>query len=707
MAVNSKSSKLRSAKNQLREAAGTYETRVEKYLRFPEAQDNILKNYESVTYRISIGAIDKRSFNDASYVDSDGQDPRWIVLGESGYTGTKETGEKSGSSGDIGSRSPAGGKNIPEYFIDGFNFLTNMPGSDSTKGGNTGMAGGSFDVFEPYSLGQWFESLMSSAKLSGYNHFIQTPFIVRIDFLGWQNGTSTNIDGARRFIPILLQNITFKADGSGSNYTVTFMQAGDAMSLNDFNIDVGSQVSFPAGRSPLIALFNLEKAMNTKEQELIKERKVKTLADEYQIRLVNYNFTDTEEISWPENPEWETFLSDPAKLKGVGGLETDNLIFGNNTTPNSKNNKLLDARFVYNSTTEKRLDLLTVITDVMCHTTVGTRAAQEADEDGDTIYFTVEKRAEFLDPEGPVDPLTGKFPKKLIYTVKPFKKKLDQIKQSTTEVQMTEKTTEVIRKVYSYLYTGENDDIIDYNLEFNAAFFLAGNHASFETLAERQSNTLAKGEYTWVKPVQGRSDVFSFLAPGAYPTEPDKKSFPAVPGGLGIDAAELSVARWVAANVTGQTNKEDDADNLYQIQLKLKILGDPYFIPTGGLGNQTYLPSSMAWEGHEIRVYVRFRTIQDYPYPGSNLPIAPDAGIDHPFSGVYRALLIRNNFEEGVFTQNLTLIKDLTVDPEILNTGAQSAAAGRTQSLLGSDFQSRSDLGTYTVKNMYKKGGSE
>lgn len=709
MAVKSKSSNIK------QEAEGTAATVDDLLNRFPKKINNVLKDFESVTYKISLGACDKRAYNEASYVDPDGQDPRWIVLGESGYTGTKQTGEKSGSSGDIGSRAPAGNANIPEYFIDQFNFLTNMPGSGQTPNGNTGMAGGSFEVFEPYSMGQFFESLMSSAILAGYSHFIQTPYIIKVEFHGWQEGSAVTVDTATRYIPILLQNITFDADESGSKYTVSFMQAGDAMSVNDFTLDIGNSISFAAGRSPQTALTNLADAMNKKQQEDIKSAKVKTLEDEYVISIINGNITDGGElIQWPEEPQWETFLSDPEKLKNVSGLETVNLKFGNNSIPNSKDSGTIDARFVYNSTTDKKLDLLTVINDVMCHTTIATQAAKNANADADIVYFTVEKRAYYINEDGPPDALSGKFPKRFVYTVRPYKTKLDKTKMPTQEVKMTSVTTETIRKVYSYTYTGQNDDIITYKLNFNSAFFLAGNHAGWEDIAENNAKLLNTEKITWVKPSAGRSDVFLSLVPGGYPMEPDKNAFPNVPGGIGIDATELNVARWVNANITGLKGDpgKDDKQNLYQLEVDLTILGDPYFIPTAGLGNQKYLPDSAAWEGQDVRVYLRFRNIQDYPYPGSNLPIVPTAGIDHPFSGVYKVLLIKNRFQEGVFTQGLTLVKDLTIDPEIKSqiegatTGGQ-AASDTVGVLLGQDMQSREDLQTYDIKNIYKKGDAE
>jgi len=701
MAVKSKSSAIKQQKNRLNESLGLGSVSSENFYRDFNLEENILKGYESITYQISMGALDKQSYNSASYIGDQAQDPRWIVFGESGYTGTKQTGEKKLSEGDVGSRAPAIG-GYPEFFINRFMVKTIMPSDPSTPNGNTGMHGGSFEVFEPYSMGQLFESLMSSALLSGYNHFTQAPYLVKIVFHGWNDGKQETIKEATRYIPIRLQNVTFNADGSGSNYTVTYLVSQDVMTLNEFTTDIGSSISFNAGRSPDIALFNLAQIMNKKEEELISTG-MKTLADEYIITILPRNGVN--DASWPESPAWETFLSDPEKLKNVN-LETDvKLVF--ESAPNTKSISV-DPRFVYNASKDKRLKLLEVISDVMCHSTIATKVTDTADEGGNAVYFTIQRMAKYKDPNGPIDPVSGKFPQVFYYTVVPFYTNLSNLKLPSQGIEVTPATKARIKKAYSYTYTGQNDDIINFDLNFNAAFYLSGQPAGFDNLAENKKN-LVNGKYTFVKPTPGASNAFNSVFPGAYTYEPDKYSFPNVAGGAGIDATELNVARWVHANVTGLTSSDDKEENLYMLELSIDILGDPFYIPIGGLGNQKYVfPSlGMAWNGEDTRIYVRFRTIQDYPYPGSNLPQVPSGGTDHPFSGVYKLLRNISTFEDGVFKQNLKLVKDLTQDPELDIKGvsaSQSTAASNTKKLLGADLQTRSDLDSYDIKKYSNKG---
>ena len=148
--------------------------------RFGNTTPNILKDYESVTYRISMGAVSGDSFKNASYLDdtANGKDSRFIVFGESGFTGTSNNKETKGSSNSIGKRVITA-KGVPEYFIDNLTFKIMMPGNDF---GYSGLAGGSFEVVEPYSLGLFFESLLASSIAAGFKHFNDNcPFILRID----------------------------------------------------------------------------------------------------------------------------------------------------------------------------------------------------------------------------------------------------------------------------------------------------------------------------------------------------------------------------------------------------------------------------------------------------------------------------------------------------------------------------------------------
>jgi hypothetical protein len=98
--------------------------------------------------------------------------------------------------------------------------------------------------------------------------------------------------------------------------------------------------------------------------------------------------------------------------------------------------------------------------------------------------------------------------------------------------------------------------------------------------------------------------------------------------------------------------------------LRMKIIGDPYFIVQSGAGNYTSQPSqyfnlnsdgTVNWQNGEVDIRVNFRSPIDinqntglYNFGGTSA----GAPVVH-FSGLYQIILVNSTFSSGVFTQEL------------------------------------------------------
>ena len=125
-------------------------------------------------------------------------------------------------------------------------------------------------------------------------------------------------------------------------------------------------------------------------------------------------------------------------------------------------------------------------------------------------------------------------------------------------------------------------------------------------------------------------------------------------------------------------------------------------MPVGGMGNQEYVNEGMAWQGQEVRIFLAFKNIVDYPFPGSSLPRI-DSQEYHPFSGVYRIVRVVHNFNQGVYQTKLHLTKDLSLNNQLIRRDRSTNAfvtLDATQrdkfidlvNVLQKDFDMRSDL---------------
>lgn len=211
-------------------------------------------------------------------------------------------------------------------------------------------------------------------------------------------------------------------------------------------------------------------------------------------------------------------------------------------------------------------------------------------------------------------------------------------------------------KEYYYMYTGLNQSILDFSIDFDSMFFtvLTADAAKSESIKVQAAAT-----------VENNADTTS--------TDTDKK------GSIAVNKYKNVSAQADSANTTNATQdkKTIDANDLHKsmmsssrgdmINVKLKISGDPEFIKQDDL---FFNPSNMVAQGQDLAIdkhssltmdtqeifaLLEFRTPSD---------INQDTGLmdfetysTSVFSGIYRIITIENSFDKGQFTQSLDLVR--------------------------------------------------
>jgi len=117
----------------------------------------------------------------------------------------------------------------------------------------------------------------------------------------------------------------------------------------------------------------------------------------------------------------------------------------------------------------------------------------------------------------------------------------------------------------------------------------------------------------------------------------------------------------------------------------ITIWGDPYFIADSGMGNYSAESSpvsinitadgTMDYERSEVDVLVNFKSPIDFLEDGKyNFSSGGEEQLVPSFSGLYRVNMVTHRFNEGIFTQELKLIRrknqigyDLPADTQISN----------------------------------------
>ena len=250
-------------------------------------------------------------------------------------------------------------------------------------------------------------------------------------------------------------------------------------------------------------------------------------------------------------------------------------------------------------------------------------------------------------------------------------------------------------KEYYYMYTGLNQSILDFSIDFDSMFFtvLTADAAKNQSITVQEAGT-----------VESKSETTS--------SDNAKK------GSIAVNKYKNVSAQADSANTTNATRDKTTiaANDLHKsmmsssrgdmINVKLKISGDPEFIKQDDLffnpsnmvasGQDLAIDkhSSLTMDTQEIFALLEFRTPSDINQD-TGLMVGLEEGDTYStsvFSGIYRIITIENSFDKGQFTQSLDLIRlldQIKYDSNTPKTASQERAA---------DPKTAADAATATAK---------
>ena len=263
------------------------------------------------------------------------------------------------------------------------------------------------------------------------------------------------------------------------------------------------------------------------------------------------------------------------------------------------------------------------------------------------------------------------YPEIVMYRIIPYNVPDDKF-MAPDEVSRADLLDNFIRKEYNILYKGTNKDVIDFNVEFNQAFFTALMNDYGNSSGDTQDN--ANSGVSTSKSSVGQSSSTSSYA-GTTNNQQIAFGDPQNISGGDIETVELRIAR--------QFNKAilDSAVDL--VKLDLNIVGDPYFLPQTGFGNyvghapdvttEQFTDQDLAADFLRGIVFtkVNFRTPLDISPDGTmffNKDTVSETDLQTlgEFSGYYYPITVRSSFSGNKFTQEIELIRNKTgtQDPE-------------------------------------------
>ena len=689
----------------------------EVYVEYP----NILHNYPSYTYGLSLHLLTADDWNDLSTTGN--YQPKNVLIASAGKFDQT-----------LGPNKLLRNKYFNEdFYFDSLDMLTVIGPTDSTPGSNAITL--NFTIHEPYGVTLLDRIIAATKDLSASEkttNYLENPYMVQIDFYGQnENGTlSGPIEGITKYIPIKLIDFNFDVTTNGSKYNIQaipfnhgafdlttqktprhleivagtvedFFNAGslaeDTKTFKDSNTnDTNQRKEYESNLNSGIDIKTVNPAlMQNLQNAKTQVYKVTGYAsgwNGYQSQLLdnkNIRYKDTIRFFFDDkigqarllednknSPQDTAMIKDLEKAAAYKDAFIANPALGQPTVYFDK--RVKKHAINYGTTIEA------VIEDII------TNSTYISDQILDPTKYpnTVEGRKDYIQamkknkdkpfkwfkiiPEIKLekfDTTTMRWSRTITYNVVPY-----EVRNSKLSTMPGAKAKIPLKK-YKYLYTGENIDILNIDIKYQAAYFTSvTSHASKLTkdkgmIQEDSGDAVLKdteiNAQNTIMPIHLRHQVS------------DSRRNATGGGKTTQQMANQDASKSILTEATGD-----------MISVDLEIIGDPLFIKQDDIFYQQSVQKTKFTSGRitpngsfitdtgEVYVQIDINSATDVMESEGKYDLNKSL-----FDGIYRVLQVNSKFESGQFTQvvKLTRLFNQDIDEEQIDDGAEQRSETATQ----------------------------
>jgi hypothetical protein len=514
-----------------------------------------------------------------------------------------------------------------------------------------------FDVFEPYSMSGFIEALQVSAVAAGYDQYVSTPYLLKMEFIGYPDGEeiaekAQPVPDSTRYFVINFTGLDIDVTENGAKYKCKCVPFNERAFGEPSRIKSGIKIK---GNTVGEILKQLEIGLNeSKKSDTANER------DPSQS-----NKFDSYEIIYPEVNE--TGIIDGSTNKIIAESPVVELLKSNaiyafaDPASTNTNTSPTDSVIMFAENANVHECIVSIIRDSNYVKNIlkdlSNANSKAIDQYGMVDYFIV--NVEMID-KGIVDDKTNKPFYIYRYVVLPYKIHCTRIPLMQNQTIDTSRFLKVANRTYNYLYTGANIDIKSFRLNFNTLFF----QAIPKALGNKQDRP------TTSESVEGTDPVKTNLSSTS---SEDRKGSSTGKAAVIVDINQTAVHVGNQPNAA-QRNQSDpyDAlaknmhqailDNVDQCSLEMEIIGDPFYLVTGSMGN--YRPKKnpdgtsgageASYTSGDVMVAIFFKNPIDIDETTGEAIFSDRVT---PYSGVFRVVNVTHTFIDGVFIQKLSMLR--------------------------------------------------
>src|SRR5574343_187074 len=631
-----------------------------------------------------------------------------------------------------------------EYYIENMEMSTIMGFNRQTQATNATAI--SFTVVEPYSMGLFLQSVQIAAKESGYINYVQSPFLLTIEFVGhFDDGTSGIIPNTIRHIPLKLSAVEMTVTESGCTYEVKGYPWNE-IALTDNNNLFDSDIAISGETIGEMLQFgerSLQYTVNSRMADIAIRDSGAPIPDEIVILFPKFLNSDAIPIEQedngtatvdPKKPEDknvtlqltlnrgdnQSLLQDPSAMNEIGLSKMGFTALHGGQTDKAKENVVYHPKTGVVDRTKLQINpssrefmfaqntsITNAITQVILMSDFGRKISDDRkDSTGMYTWFRIETQVFVMEPNDANLKNSGRPPQLIVYKVVPYKVHPMRMAKINTTPPGYEELRKNAAKEYNYIYTGRNVDVLDFEIKLNTAFYaaVAGDYGQAGIDAANQSTNAAGGDATTgytQTPGNTRDDSVN---PAVRTDRVNKFSVDNVGSG-GTDDHKTRVAKQFH-----ETLLDSPADML---TADLTILGDPYFIADSGLGDWSNTHTgtfnmtetgAVNYQNGEVDILINFRTPIDINTDTGVYDFGETQKLDH-FSGLYQVITVTNTFEKGLFKQDLHLIRRRDQE-KLANSSINNTPVGKDYEDTSSATVSPKDFKTANTKSSLSPGDS-
>jgi len=286
----------------------------------------------------------------------------------------------------------------------------------------------------------------------------------------------------------------------------------------------------------------------------------------------------------------------------------------------------------------------------------------EIDDYGFINYFLINIEMTNL---GGINKVTRKPRQKYTYVISTYKVHYTNVPNYANQIVNVDLLIKnVVLRNYNYIYTGKNVDVLNFKIQFNNLFFEAATYAMGNSNNNRGTNNLNSDNLPSPKlnnlqDPQQRAAYAKSIFPTSTRSVTAESSDATGDGGKsgGFEPDPFSVM---------SKNMHEAIINspVGMVTGEIEILGDPFFLVTGGMGN--YNPDieklgktvngESAYNRGEVYVSINFRNPIDISkFEEDGQVYFSEENTE--YSGVYKVNRVTSNFRNGLFTQRLEILR--------------------------------------------------